>query len=104
MLKLLPDGPPHASWLTDEEKERFRAPYGRRYVGDHDLWEALRDPRVFALGLVLFGVICGEYGIFFWLPQIVQGMGFSNLATGFVVALPFVMGIAAMIFLGAFKR
>jgi ACS family tartrate transporter-like MFS transporter len=35
-----------------------------------------------------------------WLPQIVQAMGFSTLATGFVVAIPFLVSIAAMIYWG----
>ena len=35
-----------------------------------------------------------------WLPQILQAMGFSNTATGFVVALCFLAGIPAMILVG----
>jgi ACS family tartrate transporter-like MFS transporter len=55
---------------------------------------------VLALGLVNFGILFGAYGVQFWLPQIVQGMGFSNLATGFVVALPFLVSIPVMILWG----
>ena len=57
----------------------------------------MRDPRVIALGLVLLGNQIGLYGVQLWLPQIVQGMGFSNFATGFVVALCFIAGMIAMI-------
>ena len=64
---------------------------------DRDLWRALRDPRVLALGLVLFGATCALYGITLWLPQIIRAMGFSNTATGFVVTLPYMAGIIAMI-------
>jgi ACS family tartrate transporter-like MFS transporter len=49
------------------------------------------------LGFVTFGIIMGYYGIGLWLPQIVQAMGFSNFATGFVVALLFVVSMAVMI-------
>lgn len=35
-----------------------------------------------------------------WLPQIVKAMGFSNLATGFVLALPFVASAGATILWG----
>jgi cyanate permease len=32
-----------------------------------------------------------------WLPQFVQGMGFSNFANGFVMVLPFAAAVGAMI-------
>ena len=101
VLKLLPDGPAHASWLTGAEKKTIAARHAAEDSTEHrDLWPALRDPRVLALGLVNFGIQCGLYGVQLWLPQIVQAMGFSNLATGFVVALPYVAGMGAMILWG----
>lgn len=51
-----------------------------------------------ALGLALLGNQCGLYGVQLWLPQMVQGMGFSNFATGFVVSLCFIAAMIAMIF------
>jgi ACS family tartrate transporter-like MFS transporter len=98
---LLPDGPAHASWLSDAEKATISM---RRVADDatteRELWPALRDPRVLALGLVNFGLLFSGYGVAFWLPQIVQAMGFSNLATGFVVALPFLVSIPIMVLWG----
>jgi ACS family tartrate transporter-like MFS transporter len=101
VLAFLPDGPATASWLSDEEKNAIST----RLAGDsasldHRFLPALLDPRVLALGLIYFGVNFGRYGVELWLPQIVQGMGVSNLATGFVVALPYALGMAAMIFWG----
>jgi len=46
---------------------------------------------------VYFAIVVGLYGISFWLPQIVQAMGFSNTATGFVVAIPYAIAAVAMI-------
>ena len=101
VLKFLPDGPADASWLTGAEKKTIAARHAAEDSTEHrDLWRALRDPRVLALGLVNFGIQCGLYGTTLWLPQIVQAMGFSNLATGFVVALPYVAAMAAMILWG----
>jgi ACS family tartrate transporter-like MFS transporter len=60
----------------------------------------LRDPRVIALGFVNFGVLAGANGVSLWLPQIVQQMGFSNLATGFIVALPSLASTIVMILWG----
>ena len=65
-----------------------------------EFWPALRDPRVATIGLVIFGVNVGVYGYLLWLPQIVQGMGFSNRATGLVVALPLAAGVVSMILWG----
>src|SRR4029079_4933065 len=68
--------------------------------GQPDLWSALRDPRLFALGLASFTFQAAAYGLALWAPQILQAMDFSNLAIGFIIALLFVGGIPAMILVG----
>jgi ACS family tartrate transporter-like MFS transporter len=35
-----------------------------------------------------------------WLPQMVKTMGYSNIQTGFIVALPYVLAMVAMVALG----
>jgi MFS transporter, ACS family, tartrate transporter len=101
VLKLLPDGPAHATWLTGEDKKMLAARLTTEEpVGRPDLWPALRDPRLLALGISAVAVYAANYGIYLWLPQIVQAMGFSNTATGFVVASCYVAGIPAMILVG----
>jgi ACS family tartrate transporter-like MFS transporter len=101
VLVFLPDGPARASWLTVGDKELIikrlasEEPPGRR-----DLWRALYDPRLLALSLANFAFQASAYGVGLWLPQIVQGMGFSNRDTGFVVALPYVVSLGAMIICG----
>ena len=101
VLKFLPDGPPHASWLTNAEKETITARLAAEEPpGRSDFWPALCDPRVIALGIANFGFSAAAYGIYLWLPQIVRAMGFSNTATGFVVASCFVAAIPAMILCG----
>jgi ACS family tartrate transporter-like MFS transporter len=100
-LKLLPDGPAHASWLSSDEKALISTRLAAEVdTKDPGLLPALLDPRIFALGLVLFGLVCTIFGIQLWLPQIVQAMGFSNRATGFLMALPGAMAIGAMMLWG----
>jgi MFS transporter, ACS family, tartrate transporter len=101
VFRFLPDGPRDASWLSSAEKKAIGELLAAEdTVKRRELWPALRDPRVLALGAVVFGVDTGIYGITLWLPQIVQGMGFSNFATGFVVALLYILSMPAMIFWG----
>jgi ACS family tartrate transporter-like MFS transporter len=99
VIRILPDGPRDAPWLTKDEQDTivFQLAAGDSTARYQNLWPALLDPRVPLLGLVTFGIIMGYYGIGLWLPQIVQAMGFSNFATGFVVGSLFVVSMAVMI-------
>jgi ACS family tartrate transporter-like MFS transporter len=101
VLKLLPDNPAAAAWLNSDEKKRISAQLSAHTYAEHkNLWRALRDPRVIGLGLVNFGVLSGVNGVALWLPQIVKAMGFSNLLTGFIVALPSLASTGVMILWG----
>ncbi|HMH64819.1 MAG TPA: MFS transporter [Rhizomicrobium sp.] len=101
VLKYLPDNPTHADWLSAAEKDAIAARLaGEVTLEDRGLWPTLRDPRLLLLGLAGFCSACALYGVTLWLPQIVQAMGFSNRATGFVVALPYIFSIGAMIVWG----
>jgi MFS transporter, ACS family, tartrate transporter len=98
VLKFLPDGPADAAWLNPAEKSVIAANLGGGVVlEDRGLWPALADYRYIALGLTGFCSACALYGVTLWLPQIIQAMGFSNRATGFVAALPYVASLAGMI-------
>jgi ACS family tartrate transporter-like MFS transporter len=100
-LRFLPDRPASASWLSTEEKNIIAARLDAEDTSEQRaFWPALRDPRVIAIGIVLLGNQVGLYGIQLWLPQIVKAMGFSNLATGFVVSLTFIAAMVAMIYWG----
>jgi MFS transporter, ACS family, tartrate transporter len=100
-LKFLPDGPQRATWLTEEEKATIAARVGvEEPPGESDLWSALIDARVIMLGLANFTYQVAALGAGLWMPQIVQAMGFSNRATGFVTALIFTAGAGAMFFCG----
>jgi MFS transporter, ACS family, tartrate transporter len=101
VLKLLPDGPKHAPFLTSNEKDFIAA---RLALEDGSkparTGAAFRDARIYALALVLFAILGALYGLLLWLPQIVQAMGFANRAVGFIVALPAGGAAAAMVWWG----
>lgn len=98
VLALLPDGPATAPWLNQSEKTAIaRALAAEDHAQHRDFWAALTDIKVLGLAIVYFGYSMGLYGVALWLPQIVKGMGVSNLANGFVVALPYIAAAIAMI-------
>src|ERR1700744_3695392 len=101
VLKWLPNGPGSAAFLSPREKELVLTSVRHEdATSEHNLWAALRDPRLLAIALVAFGNAVALYGIQLWLPQMIKGMGFSNLTTGLVTALPYIAGAAAMILWG----
>jgi MFS transporter, ACS family, tartrate transporter len=102
VLLYLTDGPAQADWLHPQERSwlagRLDAERrNRQAVHNFTVLQALTNARVLLLGLVYFGVVAANYGMSFWLPQIVKGFGLTNLETGFVTAVPYFIGAIAMV-------
>ncbi|WP_321914490.1 MULTISPECIES: MFS transporter [unclassified Paraburkholderia] len=107
LLRTLADSPSEAAWLDDEERrwlstrladERRALPPGDGHAG---AWRALCNPRVWALGFVYCGIVAANYGVTFFLPQIVRAFGASFTAVGFMSALPFVAAAIGVLWWGA---
>jgi D-galactonate transporter len=101
----LTDGPAAARWLAPDERAWLAARLTderrqRELLHRHSIWQAMLDPRVLGLSLVYFGLVACNYGVGFWLPQIIKAFGFSNAMTGWVVAIPYAVGSACMIWYG----
>ena len=101
----LTDRPTDAHWLTADERawlsDRLDAERRQREaVHDLSVWQAIFNPRVWALSLVYFGAVACLYGVGFWLPQIIKAFGLSNAMTGWVTAIPYAVGAAFMIWYG----
>ena len=101
----LTDRPGVATWLTIDQRSwleaRLRAEQAQRQaVHNLSVWQAVLHARVWGLALVYFGAIAGLYGVGFWLPQIVKAFGLSNAMTGWVVAIPYVVSAAVMVWFG----
>ncbi|GHE08778.1 MFS transporter [Klenkia taihuensis] len=105
----LTDRPGDADWLAPDERRWLddtmaAEQQATEATGRHRVRDSLRDPRVWALGLVYFGVTYGLYALSFFLPTIVAGFAesfdtsFSILENGLVVAVPFAVGAVAMVF------
>ncbi|HXZ15569.1 MAG TPA: MFS transporter, partial [Roseiarcus sp.] len=101
----LTDRPVDAKWLNPEARawlaRRLALEDRRReHVSPASALASLADGRVLALSLVYFGAVACLYGVGFWLPTIVKGFGISIAMTGWVNAIPYVVGFVGMVWWG----
>jgi len=99
VLKMIPDKPDDASWLTREEADAVIA---MRATETHDrakstLLGALSDRRIILLAVVQFGFTLAAYGVSIWLPLIIQEYHLSSLAISFLAAIPYIFATAGML-------
>ena len=99
VLLYLDDGPERAAWLTagqkallarrlaEEEALKTADERHARHTGD-----VFRTPAVWMLSLIYFGAVMGNYGVTFWLPQIIRETITTN---------PWRIGLVSMIPWGA---
>jgi ACS family tartrate transporter-like MFS transporter len=102
IFRVMTDKPAHADWLAEEEKSWLQARIDRENrkverAGRLTLMRALGDSRVVALSMIYLMSVTANYGIVFFMPQIIKGIGLSNLMTGFVSSVPYVVGTIGLI-------
>ena len=101
----LTDRPADAEWLAPEEREWLASRLGqeqrqREAVRRYSVAEALLNAKVLVLSLVYFGAVATNYGLSFFLPQIVQAFGVSNVQAGMIAALPYAVGTVSIVLWG----
>jgi MFS transporter, ACS family, tartrate transporter len=101
----LTDRPADAQWLAPDERawlaERLELEQRQRQaVRDYSVAQVLVDPRVLGLSLVYFGAVATNYGLSFFLPQIVKAFGLNTFLTTLVSATPYAVGLIGMIWWG----
>lgn len=107
VLFYLTDRPEQATWLSADERAWLvrrmdEDRRGRADTGHATLGAAFTSPKVWLCIGIYFLLTCGMYGISFWLPQILKGLaGWSDLAIGFIAAIPYMAAAVAMVFVGA---
>jgi ACS family tartrate transporter-like MFS transporter len=98
----LPDGPATARWLTEPERNavlvRIQARTSQNVSRQPEpIGPALRDQRVWLLGIFNFCMLGSSYAYGFSAPTIVQTLsGLSITGTGFVIAAMYLLAAAAM--------
>ena len=101
----LTDRPADASWLEADERtwlvtRLHQEQRVREAARQYSVKQALLDPKVWALSLVYFGAVATNYGLSFFLPQIVKAFGVTNVQAGLIAALPYVVGVVAIVLWG----
>ena len=103
---VLKDRPADAGWLTADEKAAIAADLaGEQAAKGHAtgsaLLQALRDPRVYVLGLVGCGTYTLANAVSFWSPLIINASGVKDvLDVGLLSAIAPLVGIVAMLVVG----
>ena len=105
VLRYMTDRPGVAKWLDADEKEWLEGElHAERSMvdaaGKLSVLQVLTDPRVLAISAIYFFSAAANYGITFFLPQIVKGLGHSNLMTGFLTAIPYTVGVLGLLAFG----
>jgi D-galactonate transporter len=103
VLFVLDDSIQAASWLTQAEKDGLARQIAADQKGQAHLsvGQTLRDPRVLALSALYFCFIMGLYGVSFWLPQLIKGLGVTSLMSiGLLSAIPYGVAAVCMVAVG----
>ncbi len=106
LLRLLPDRPHLASWLTPEEGRALEELLAAE-AGEAGLAPMVQVGRVFSrpvcwlLALVYFAMVTAMYGLGLWMPQFLARLGqLSDLETGVVAAVPYLCAALGMVAVG----
>ncbi len=105
-LIYLTDWPHQARWLAPDERTWIEAELQREKAAKSKdrqwtMGQAMRSKQVILLTLVYFFAIIGIYGFVIWFPTIVQrATNLPNMAVTLLSSLPYVAGLAAMLWNG----
>ncbi|MFC4275133.1 MFS transporter [Achromobacter aloeverae] len=104
-LRLLADSPAQVNWLTAGEKrvlERMAEQEEKAITGHNHyrLADAFTNPGILLMAGTLFCIVFGTTGIAFFLPQIIKSFGYSDSVVGWLSAIPYLFGAAAMVLWG----
>jgi ACS family tartrate transporter-like MFS transporter len=104
-LIFLTGRPAQAGWLSQTQRQWLQSTLEQERLEHQETehiaaWKMLGDARVLVLAAIFFLVSVPSYGLSLWLPQIVKSFGLTNIATGLVAAIPFLVGCFTMVWWG----
>ena len=104
-LHVLTDKPEQATWLPDEDRRWLSTTMGeeraqRAARGHAAIGPSLRSGRVWLLTSVYVLNTSVTYGIFLWLPRMLQDAAPPGASVSTLTAVPFVVALGAMVLIG----
>jgi MFS transporter, ACS family, tartrate transporter len=98
---ILRDGPKDAHWLTQEERTWLQATLDaerRQGTGrEKPKLAALRSIPVILMTMAYVLIGFGVYANVFFLPLMIKDLGYSNLVTSYLAAMPAALGVLGMV-------
>ncbi len=89
-----------AHWLTEEEKTLLISNIAAEDATkeDHNILHVMGSGRVWLCAAIYFSYVMGLYGVSFWMPTIIKGMGYSDpLDVGMISAIPYGVSVVVML-------
>jgi len=105
-LTYLIDRPEEAPWLHSEERDWLIENLRREREqvsswASTGVFSAFRNPQVWMLALVYFGLNTVSYGVSLWLPTLIHSVsGVGNFTIGLLSAIPYLAAAVAMVLVG----
>ena len=104
-LKILTDRPEQADWLPPADRDWLAETMNaeralRGDTGHASIGRSLRSGRVWLLSTVYLMNASVTYGIFLWLPRMLQDAAGPGVSVSWLTALPFVAALIAMVLIG----
>lgn len=102
-LKLVPNKPSEATWLTDQERRMLEADlgHGGGAAHSHSFRAVARDKRIYVLAFAYFCIIAAIYAISFWLPTLIKAQGVTDtVQLGWYAAVPYIGAAFGMYYMG----
>ncbi len=91
-MTYFPNRPKQASWLSSEEADWIEANADgaqSEAAKTGDKHAALKNPITYICAIIWFCLLAGNYGVIFWLPQILKSFAdLSATQIGWIVAMP----------------
>jgi MFS family permease len=105
MFFLLTDHPQDANWLPPDQKawliERLDSERAQREaIHKFSLGEALCTPKMWLLTAAYFMLMASNYGLAFFMPLIVKGLGVTANMIGIVSTIPYLFGLVGLLYWG----
>jgi MFS transporter, ACS family, tartrate transporter len=105
VLRLLPEQPSDARWLTSGEQRALTARLEEEVLFDraavHTIRGAMTSTRVWLLATVYFTIPVALYAMGFWMPQIVRNAsGGNNVTVALLSAIPYAVAAVGMVVIG----